>query len=50
MDDAALFVMDVVMSVMVMHMAMLMVMVAVFVTVSRTMWVRVSLESVHHDL
>ena len=41
--------MDVVMSVMVMHMAMLMVMVAVFVTVSRTMLVGVSLESVHHD-
>ena len=45
----ALLVMDVVMSVIMMLMAMLMLMVAVFVTVSRAMWVRMSLESVHHD-
>ena len=45
----ALLVMDVVMSVIMMLMAMLMLMVAVFVNVSRAMWVRMSLESVHHD-
>ena len=40
-----MLVMNVVMGVIV----MLMVMMAVFVTDSRAMWVRVSLESVHHD-
>ena len=43
----ALLVVDVVMGVIVMLMAMLMVMMAVFVTVSRAMWVRMSLESVN---
>ena len=42
-DDTALLVVDVVMGVIV----MLMVMMAVFVTVSRAMWVRMSLESVN---
>ena len=46
-DDTALLVVDVVMGVIVMLMAMLMVMMAVFVTVSRVMWVRMSLESVN---
>ena len=41
--------MNVVIGVIVMLMAMLMVMMAVFVTVSRAMWVRMGLESVHHD-
>ena len=40
-----MLVVDVVMGVIVMLMAMLMVMMAVFVTVSRAMWVRMSLES-----
>ena len=42
-----MLVVDVVMGVIVMLMAMLMVMMAVFVTVSRAMWVRMSLESVN---
>ena len=42
-----MLVVDVVMGVIVMLMAMLMVMMAVFVTVSRVMWVRMSLESVN---
>jgi len=37
------------MGVIMMLMAMLMLMVAVFVTISRAMWVRVSLESINHD-
>ena len=41
--------MNVDMGVIVMLMAMLMVMMAVLVTVSRDMWVRMGLESVHHD-
>jgi len=46
-----LLVVDVVMGVIVMLMAMLMLMlmVAVFVTISRAMWVRVSLDSINHD-
>ena len=49
MDDTALVVVNVVMGVIMMLMAVLILMVAVFVTISRAMWVRVSLESVHHD-
>jgi hypothetical protein len=37
------------MEVIMMLMAMLMVVMALFVTVSRVMWVRVSLESINHD-
>ena len=44
-----MLVVDVVMGVIVMLIDMLMAMMAVFVTVSRAMWVRMSLESVHHD-
>ena len=42
-----MLVVDVGMGVIVMLMAMLMGMMAVFVTVSRAMWVRMSLESVN---